>query len=105
MINEIRNKLIEFGNQVFSPFHDVGIGSAEQVVDKDLAAIRDSDVLFVILSGTDPGTIFEIGYAKASAKRVVILAENIKENDLTMFIGTGCEITNDLSTAIYKASW
>ncbi|MFC5413188.1 PfkB family carbohydrate kinase [Larkinella bovis] len=105
LINELRCKLIEFGNDVFSPLHDVGRGGPDQVVGKDLAAIENADVVLAVLNGEDPGTIFEIGYAKALKKRVVVLAENTLENDLTMLIGSGCEITNDFTTAVYMASW
>ena len=31
--------------------------------------------------------------------------ENVNSNDLTMLIGTGCEIKDDFTTAVYKASW
>jgi nucleoside 2-deoxyribosyltransferase len=90
---------------VFSPYHDIGIGDPHQVVPKDIVEIKKTDLLFAIMNGLDPGTLFEIGYAKALGKRVVVLAENIGINDLTMLIGTDCEITADFATAIYKASW
>ena len=105
LINEIRNVLTDFGNVVFSPLHDVGIGHTDEIVAKDLAAIVKCDVMLAVFSGIDPGTIFEIGYAVALSKRVVVLAENILSEDLTMLVGTGCEITNDFSTAIYWTSW
>jgi hypothetical protein len=34
-----------------------------------------------------------------------MLAENVREGDLTMFSGTGCEVVPDVSTAAYKAVW
>jgi hypothetical protein len=109
LINDLRRILTEFGNKVFSPFHEVGFKaeglSNKEIAQKDLEAIEKSDMLFAVLNGIDPGTIFEIGYAASLKKRVIVLAENMKENDLTMLSGSGCEITNDLSTAVYKASW
>jgi hypothetical protein len=105
LIEECKEKLVEFGNRVFSPYHDIGIGDPHQVVPKDIVEIKKTDLLFAIMNGLDPGTLFEIGYAKALGKRVVVLAENIGINDLTMLIGTDCEITADFATAIYKASW
>jgi nucleoside 2-deoxyribosyltransferase len=105
LIAEALDKLAEFGNEVFSPFHEVGLGSAEQVVAKDIAAIEWADVLVAMLDGLDPGTLFEIGYAKALGKHVVAYIEDPGQHDLTMLIGTNCEITNDFTTAIYKASW
>ncbi len=112
LINEVRNLLIDFGNNVFSPYHDVGVldtknikNDSVKIAKKNLNALTNSNVILAIISGLDAGTIFEIGYAKAINKRVVVLAQNVNENDLTMLYGTGCELTNDLSTAIYMASW
>lgn len=112
LINEIRSILLDFGNHVFSPMHDVGvlhendiITNAKEIATRDLEGLKDADVLLAVFDGKDVGTLFEIGYAKALNKKVIILAENIHENDLTMLIGTGCEITKDLTSAIYMASW
>ena len=105
LIAEALDKLAEFGNEVFSPFHEIGLGSAEQVVAKDIAAIEWADVVVAMLDGLDPGTLFEIGYAKALGKHVVVFIEDPGQHDLTMLIGTNCEITDDFTTAIYKASW
>lgn len=112
LINELRNILIQFGNNVFSPFHDVGLiesedirSSASKIAKKDLEGIFNCDTVLAVISGLDAGTLFEIGYARSLNKKIVILSENVSENDLTMIVGTGCEITNDFSTAIYKASW
>lgn len=112
IINEIRNILIDFGNEVFSPLHDVGIIDANKmyskstnIAKKDLDALTKCDTILAIVSGLDAGTLFEVGFAKAIKKRVIILAQNVNENDLTMLIGSECEITKDLSTAIYMASW
>ncbi|HCE53646.1 MAG TPA: hypothetical protein DER05_01035 [Lutibacter sp.] len=112
LINELRNILINFGNKVFSPFHDVGIihsgyinEQATNIASKDLEGIIKCDTVLAVINGLDVGTFFEIGYAKSLNKKVVILAQDIKEKDLTMLIGTECEITDDFSTAIYKASW
>lgn len=112
LINELRNSLIDFGNNVFSPFHDVGIvdsgninSDSVAIAEKDLDGLINCDVVLAVISGTDAGTLFEIGYAKANNKKVVILSQNVNSNDLTMLIGTGCEITDDFTTAVYKASW
>lgn len=112
LINEFRNILFDFGNNVFSPFHDVGIidskdiiSCSSEIAQADLNALSNCDVVLAIISGLDAGTLFEIGYAKSLNKKIVIFAQNVCDNDLTMLIGTDCEITNDFSTAIYKASW
>lgn len=111
-VNEIRNLLIEFGNEVFSPMHDLGLlddkaskTQMDEARNRDLLEIEKCDTILAVLSGNDPGTIFEIGYAIAKGKRLIILAENYKEADLFMFKDINCEITEDFTTAIYKASW
>lgn len=112
LINELRNSLIDFGNIVFSPFHDVGVAydnysdqDAKEIADADLSVIKNCDAVLAVVSGCDPGTLYEIGYAKSLGKTVIVLAENMNKTDLTMLIGTDCTITYDLSTAVYKASW
>lgn len=96
----------------FSPYHDVGIvdssnikSESTAIAEKDLEGLINCDVVLAVISGTDAGTLFEIGYAKANNKKVVILSQNVNDNDLTMLIGTGCDVTDDFTTAVYKASW
>ncbi|UQI31966.1 PfkB family carbohydrate kinase [Pseudomonas bijieensis] len=107
MIEEARNHLLSMGLNVFSPYHNVGTGPAEDVVGPDLDGIRTSNVLFAIVDGLDPGTIFEIGYAQAleKSKPVVVYAENESDEDLKMMTGSGCAMSKDYVTAIYKAAW
>lgn len=105
LIEEARNNLVSSDIDVFSPIHDVGKGVAEEVVPADIKGIVESDILFAIVDGLDTGTIFEIGYANALGKGVVVYVENESEEDLKMIEGTGCEIECDFVTAIYKAKW
>jgi hypothetical protein len=74
-------------------------------VAKDIEGLEASDVVFAILNGLDPGTIFEIGYAIKKAIPVVALAQNVKEEDLKMIVGTGCEVTDDFASGLYRAVW
>lgn len=105
LINEFRNALTEFGNIVFSPYHDAGNGNTIEVCKNDLTAIDNSDLLLAVGSNTDAGTFFEIGYAIAKGKRVVVFDENISDTDKFMLVGSGCEIITDFSTAVYSATW
>jgi hypothetical protein len=105
LINELKNALEDFGNQVFSPFHDVRFSSDKEIAQKDLKGLNACDAVLAVVAGLDAGTLFEIGYARAKKKRVVVLSENVSDEDLLMLTGSGCEITHDLSTAIYKVSW
>ena len=33
---------------------------------------------------------------------VVVLAQNVKDEDLKMIIGSGCEVVDDLASALYR---
>ena len=105
MVGQARRDLKAMGLSVFSPYHDVGLGSAEDVVEKDLEGVRDCDVLFAIGDGLDSGTIFEIGYARALNKPVVFYAENESAQDKKMMEGSDCVITDDYVSAIYQMTW
>lgn len=104
-VTECRNILKAMGVTVFSPYHDVGEGEAEDVVPKDIEAIDVCDCVFAIVDGLDSGTLFEIGYAVAKGKKVVVYVENETEGTLKMLKGTGCEIESDFTTAVYKTIW
>lgn len=105
MVGQARRDLLAMGLDVFSPYHDVGLGSAEDVVGKDLEGVRDCDVLFAIGDGLDSGTIYEIGYARALNKPVVFYAENESNQDKKMMEGSDCRITDDYVSAIYQMVW
>jgi len=105
MVNEAKQYIESFGMNVFSPYHELGIGSAEEVVQKDIDAIYDCDVIYALFDGTDPGTLFEIGFARSASKPVIILAENPKAEELKMYDGSGCKIFSDFSSSIYHLAW
>jgi nucleoside 2-deoxyribosyltransferase len=105
MIEEARKLLIEMGATVFSPVHEVGPGPASFVAPKDIEGLEASDVVLALVDGMDPGTIFEVGYARSRGIPVVVFAENAKAEDLKMMQGTGCELVDDFSSAIYRTLW
>ncbi len=105
LIDEVRDSLTDMGFNVFSPSHEIGFGPAEEVAPADLYALEQSGVVLALLDGLDPGTVFEVGYACAKNIPVVAIAEFVDANSLTMVIGSGCEITNDLTTGIYTTCW
>lgn len=105
MVGQARRDLLTMGMDVFSPYHDVGLGTAEDVVERDLEGVRDCDVLFAIGDGLDSGTIYEIGYARALNKPVVFYAENESEQNKKMMEGSDCRITDDYVSAIYQTVW
>lgn len=105
LINQAKKCIQEIGFKVFSPYHDVGVGTADEVVDQDVKAIDECDVLYALFDDHDPGTLFEIGLAIKSGKSVVIFSENSTREHLKMFEGTNCIICDDFSTSIYKLGW
>jgi nucleoside 2-deoxyribosyltransferase len=104
-VSECRNMLQAMGLRVFSPYHDVGEGKAEDVAPKDIEKLNECSCVFAIVDGLDSGTMFEVGYAVALGKKVVAYVENETEGALKMLEGTGCVIEKDFTTAIYKTCW
>lgn len=104
-IDETRGALRDMGFNVFSPIHDVGEGLAEDIASADLAALKNSQIVLAILDGCDPGTLFEVGYARALGIPVIAVAEDVPPSALTMIEGSSCEVIRDLTTAIYRTCW
>ena len=105
LIEEARDLLRNMGAEVFSPVHEVGPGPAEIVAPEDTLGLEGSDVVFAVLNGLDPGTLFEVGYATKIGKPVIAFAQNVKDEDLKMVIGSRCEVTDDFVSAIYRTIW
>jgi hypothetical protein len=105
LVEEARSDFLSMGAQVFSPVHEVGPGPAALVAPADLDGLNKCQVVFAILNGLDPGTIFEVGYAVQKGTPVVALAQNLKDEDLKMVAGTGCEIVDDYTSAVYRTLW
>lgn len=62
-------------------------------------------MVFAILDGLDSGTIFEIGFASAKGKKVIIYNESVDDKDLVMFSGENTFIIKDYVSAIYRTVW
>ena len=104
-LDEARQCLSKFGIKVFSPLHHVGKGHSKIVAAKDIKGLRESNAVLALMHNSDPGTIFEIGYARSIGVPVVAFCEAAVERDLTMLEGTGCQIEYDFCSALYKAFW
>lgn len=104
LVNLAKHALVELGANPFSPLHEVGRGGPE-VAQKDLDGIDRSAAVLALVDGLDAGTIFEIGYAVRCGKPVVAYLDPQRSEDLTMLAGSGVEITDDLSTAVYRSIW
>lgn len=104
LVGLIRDAARGLGASVFSPFHDVGRGG-DEVAAADIAGLEGCRSLLALLDGADPGTMFEAGYATRMTIPVVGYAENSDDESVKMPRGTGAEIHDDLSTAVYRAAW
>ncbi|WP_027483439.1 PfkB family carbohydrate kinase [Deinococcus pimensis] len=93
------------GFKVFSPLHDVGHGPAEDVVEKDLRGLDESDLVFAVIDGLDAGTLFEFGYAHARRKPVGAFVQNESAENMKMLRGSSCVIESDFASAVYAAVW
>ena len=105
LIDDARQRLTALGMEVFSPVHDIGHGPAEKVVRLDLQALDACDAVFAILNGTTPGTLFEVGYARAKGFDVFCVEQNMREADLKLPRGSGCSIYPDYVTALHQIAW
>jgi len=105
LVEQVRECLQAFELEVFSPYHDVGYGSADDVVELDLDGIHISDLVFAIADGLDSGTVYEVGYARARGLPVVVYCENESSEDLKMLEGSDCLLCKDYVTSIYRALW
>jgi nucleoside 2-deoxyribosyltransferase len=102
MVEEALRVMRSLKIDVFSPLHDVGRGSAAQVVPKDIAAIQDCDAMLALADGLDSGTVFEVGYARAIGKPVYVFAQRVTEQDLKMMVGSKCIVSDDFASLVLQ---
>ncbi len=100
MIDETLSQLTAQGLRVFSPLHDVGYGDPTLVAKEDIEGIVSCDSLFALVDGYDPGTLFEIGYARAKDKPVTAYLTSKESTHLTMLLGSGCDVFHDFVSAV-----
>lgn len=108
-MEQVEGILSKEGAEVFAPYFEIGHvddrDDPQAVAKKDLEALEDSDVLLALLMKNDPGTIFEIGYARKHGIPVVAYQIDPDQRDNTMLDGTGCQVYGDLATTVCKALW
>ena len=104
LVNLVRESLLGLGAKVFSPFHDVGLGGDETAF-KDIDGLEKCNSVLALLDNSDPGTIFEVGYAKAQNIPVIGFCQKIESKHYQMIRGLGIPLTDDLSSCIYNTIW
>lgn len=105
IVEESRCVMSAMQLNVLSPYHQIGMGPAMDVVPKDLQFIKEADVMFALCDGLDSGTIFEIGYARSLGIPVVVLSEAETTESLKMMEGTNCIISDDFVSSMYHVVW
>lgn len=105
MIDKIRSAFLSFGVNVFSPFHDIGLGDETSIAKKDLEGIEKSDIIFCVLDNFDSGTLIESGYSLAKGKKIIGYHRTCNENQLLMLKPANILFYQHLTTAIYQTIW
>lgn len=104
LVETSRAVLAGLGAAVFSPLHDVGVGG-DEVAGPDLDGLRRADAVFALLDGWDPGTVYEVGWAHREDLPVVGFLNTPAHEGTKMLVGSGAELHDDLSSALYRAVW
>jgi len=103
LIELVNESMRSLGGLVFSPLHDVGPG--HDIAAQDIAGLEDCTAVMALLDHADPGTMFEVGWARKFDIPVVAFAEQIDPEATKMLRGTDVLILEDLSSAVYRALW
>ncbi len=104
LVELVREGLMGLGGRVFSPLHDVGLGD-DEVAQADLAGLDSCGAVLALLDGIDAGVLFESGWARRSDIPVIVYTEQADSDQLKMVRGSGAELYDDLSSAVYRALW
>lgn len=104
LVETARQTLHGLGADVFSPVHEVGSGG-DEVAQQDIAGLERCDVVFALLDGFDPGTVYEIGWAARHGIPIVGYTTQTNHEGDKMMVGLGAELHRDFTTALYRAVW
>jgi hypothetical protein len=104
LLEECVRILKAFGLDVFSPFHDIGLGGSD-VAPLDITGLKSCDRVLALTDGLDSGTLFEIGYGTALGWPVYVFSQTSTDEALVMLSGTGARIAADFVTALHWTVW
>ena len=103
LIELANESMRSLGGLVFSPLHDVGRG--HDIAAQDIAGLEDCTAVLALLDHSDPGTMFEVGWARKFDIPVIALVQQPDPEAMKMLNGTGVVILDDLASAVYRALW
>ena len=104
LVETCRSVLLGLGARVFSPMHDVGPGG-DEVAARDLDGLDRAHAVLALLDGWDPGTVYEVGWAHRKGLPVVGFLHGPSHEGTKMLVGTGAELHQDISSALYRVAW
>jgi hypothetical protein len=105
LVDKLRNVFLDFGVKVFSPFHDIGLGSEVDIAIKDLEGLDKSDIVFGVLDGLDAGTLIELGVSMSKNKKMIGYHRTCNVGSLLMLTPSNIKIHMNLTTSIYHTIW
>jgi nucleoside 2-deoxyribosyltransferase len=104
LIDLCRSAILGSGARCISPLHDVGRGGVE-VAAEDIKGLNRCTSVLALMDTSDPGTWFELGWARDRGKPVVGYCNPDRPQDTKMPKGMKVEIVHDIATAVYHAIW
>lgn len=113
-IKAVVNFLRAQGNNVYSPMElkipnawDISNREwAKKVYDNDIAELSKADLVVCIYNGFNfaggTGTAWELGFARAQGKDVIVLCTDIKAKQSLMIVNSGCVV---MPFEEYEEAW
>ena len=113
-IKAVVNILRAQGNNVYSPMElkipnawDISNREwAKKVYDNDIAELSKADLVVCIYNGFNfaggTGTAWELGFARAQGKDVIVLCTDIKAKQSLMIVNSGCVV---MPFEEYEEAW
>lgn len=104
-MDEVRNLLLDMNFEVFAPFYDGvvldskndSLENRKSIFESNVTCIKNFDLVVAIIDEYDPGTVFEIGYAKCSydiggilGKPKIISYSDIPGRTLNVMLAQSC---------------